>query len=671
MSPANFSADRTPGSPFRLDGTVTEILGEISHVEPEVADRELEQFEALKEWQRKEMGAQNLENAEDSEGSGSFEDFDHAPVTLRLAERFPSGKSLLVSTGRTDEGEDHWDPVGAELPLLDTGPAVRELDLSDHFTVGEATFRESKAHPETLDEFVHPELRTYAIEPESELSSFETESEDGALDSEDETTTSEAEPGQGRGEGVAQFEALGAYAVLAEAVSSEASTESSITPESHAPFESRDAGGREAFEDAAWPTAAAEVSVSIRPPDPAAERCKQAWFTKIRKLNGDIREALDIEDQLTWADAFERVQRAIDLGERDANLLTNFAFFATSASWAGYCPIKRGDVQAAGAWVALQKEVLARMGGLNTPVTQVGPVGWVRPRENRPAFYAGSSGAGAPPAATKGGGPATSQVGATKASIRVSVNAASKIELAPFVDLLNATAGIAPEFKNKIKQDKNANAIVIPDYSHNKVIPGKEWLFDLGRAADDWEVTTATLFLGLDADSFIKLEEDIGIDEERGHPWSDDPNHPLIRPSRDFTNPIRRGLMLGLTIPTSAMVAKNPPPPDILRKPQIVRLKSGKGLIIIARQIVIGKRQKVVTEVVPVPKKMIAMTFFHELSAHACFFRLGQDAAHGAPLVNRNVKQAEESYRKVMGKEQDALEKKLKTLINAMNKQVP
>lgn len=286
-------------------------------------------------------------------------------------------------------------------------------------------------------------------------------------------------------------------------------------------------------------------------------------------------------------------------------------------------------------------------------------------------LYAGSGGAGSPPAASKSGGAATSQAGTTKAAIRVSVNAASKIKLGRFVGLLNTTAGVVPEFKNKIKQDKKANAIVVPDYSQNKVIPGKEWLFDLGKAGHDWEVTTATLFFGLDADSFIRLEEDIAKDEERGHPSSDDPDDPLIRPSRDFTNPIDRGLMLGLTIPTSAMVAKNPPPPDIVPKPQIVRLKSGKGLIIIARQIVIGKRQKTVTEVVAIPSKMIAMTFFHELSAHACFFQLGQDAAHGAQLVERNFKQAEESYQKVLGKEQAALQKKLETLINAMNKQVP
>ena len=151
------------------------------------------------------------------------------------------------------------------------------------------------------------------------------------------------------------------------------------------------------------------------------------------------------------------------------------------------------------------------------------PGGGYRASQQPGTLYAGSGGAGAPPAGSKSGAPATSPVGTTKASIRVSVNPASEIKLAPFVELLNTTTGIAPEFKNKIKQDKKANAIVVPDYSQNKVVPGKEWLFDLGRAGDSWEVTTATLFFGLDADSFIRLEEDIAKDEERGRPSATTP----------------------------------------------------------------------------------------------------------------------------------------------------
>ena len=65
-------------------------------------------------------------------------DYQTAPSSVSEV-RFPSGTSLRVVAGRTGKGEEHWDPKGPGLPLLDTGLAVRGLKLSDHFTVGELT----------------------------------------------------------------------------------------------------------------------------------------------------------------------------------------------------------------------------------------------------------------------------------------------------------------------------------------------------------------------------------------------------------------------------------------------------------------------------------------------------------------------------------------------------
>lgn len=55
-------------------------------------------------------------------------------------EVFPSGVSLAVTTGKTGQGEEHWDPNNAGLPLYDTGAAVRTRKLSPNFTVGELVF---------------------------------------------------------------------------------------------------------------------------------------------------------------------------------------------------------------------------------------------------------------------------------------------------------------------------------------------------------------------------------------------------------------------------------------------------------------------------------------------------------------------------------------------------
>ena len=92
---------------------------------------------------------------------------------------------------------------------------------------------------------------------------------------------------------------------------------------------------------------------------------------------------LDVEHQLSWGDAFERVQRAIHLGVRDVNLLTNFAYFAMEAFKVGYCPIKRRDVLSARNWTTCEREVLARLAAMKRPVGQLGPIACVGPRESR------------------------------------------------------------------------------------------------------------------------------------------------------------------------------------------------------------------------------------------------------------------------------------------------
>ncbi|WP_200896319.1 glucosaminidase domain-containing protein [Pseudarthrobacter chlorophenolicus] len=55
-------------------------------------------------------------------------------------EVFPSGASLGTTSGRTGEGEEHWDPNNTGLPLYETGPALRSRKLSPNFTVGELVF---------------------------------------------------------------------------------------------------------------------------------------------------------------------------------------------------------------------------------------------------------------------------------------------------------------------------------------------------------------------------------------------------------------------------------------------------------------------------------------------------------------------------------------------------
>ncbi|WP_210587979.1 DUF2272 domain-containing protein [Streptomyces sp. GESEQ-35] len=52
-------------------------------------------------------------------------------------EAFPSGLTLIPTTGATAKEAEHWDPYATGLPLYVTGPTVRSQKLSPNFTVGE------------------------------------------------------------------------------------------------------------------------------------------------------------------------------------------------------------------------------------------------------------------------------------------------------------------------------------------------------------------------------------------------------------------------------------------------------------------------------------------------------------------------------------------------------
>jgi hypothetical protein len=295
----------------------------------------------------------------------------------------------------------------------------------------------------------------------------------------------------------------------------------------------------------------------------------------------------------------------------------------------------------------------------------------------QPGTLYADKGAAPPKPAPATGSPATPTVAPTKSVIHVSVNPGSMIKLAPFIGLISKSPGIAPEFKNRIKLDKNSQTIGVPDYSGGTVIPGKEWLFDLGKAGDDWEVTTATLLISLDSKTTnMAFQEDLQGGDERGYPQSADPDDGVRKPPYDFTGSplVGKDLAFGVTIPNRTVASKNA---SYTKDPthEVADLASKKGLIMITRQVVVGKTiegEKKVTQPVAIPKVLIAMTFFHELSAHASFFQMGQDAAHSVPLdpvnnpVDRNAKQAEATYRKFVDKEGPALEKKVDILIKAM-----
>ena len=118
-------------------------------------------------------------------------------------------------------------------------------------------------------------------------------------------------------------------------------------------------------------------------PTRRSDRCEAAWRARLAKLAPEIREALAPTGPLTILRALDSVQQAIDLGARDVNILTDFAYFAVYAHRRGYCPIRREDKEEVGEWLYLHKEVSQKLAAPAKAVEQHGPVPCVGPRENR------------------------------------------------------------------------------------------------------------------------------------------------------------------------------------------------------------------------------------------------------------------------------------------------
>lgn len=124
-----------------------------------------------------------------------------------------------------------------------------------------------------------------------------------------------------------------------------------------------------------------EVGMSVRPDTAAERRCRSKWFARLSRLPQGVREVLHTERTLSLLEIEERVRRAVDLGMRDENLLTDFAFFALRAEERGYCPISRGEWYA-DEWKELRADVRKQLEAPAKPVEQQGPAACVGRREN-------------------------------------------------------------------------------------------------------------------------------------------------------------------------------------------------------------------------------------------------------------------------------------------------
>ena len=281
----------------------------------------------------------------------------------------------------------------------------------------------------------------------------------------------------------------------------------------------------------------------------------------------------------------------------------------------------------------------------------------------------GSHGGGA-----GGGTPAPAPV------IHVHVNAKSRIKPPALANLVNRVAGLPKQFIKRIKFDRQSGSIEIPDLSGDTAVAGQEWIFDLGAAGDEWEVTTGELVAVLDGQTYYELHPDLQEGEERGREVNSDPDESLVVPPYDVLD-ISKNLMLGLTVPSKPMLSRNKAVPA-RPPPEICRLSSGRSLVIIADRLVVRKRDsvtnqdRVTTKPLPIGGSLQVMSLMHELSAHASYFQLGKEAGHHTPPdpanhpPDRNKAQVEANYTKATAADLNKLEKQLQKLIVQMHKLV-
>lgn len=103
-------------------------------------------------------------------------------------------------------------------------------------------------------------------------------------------------------------------------------------------------------------------------------------------------------------------------------------------------------------------------------------------------------------------GKATKSTPVAPAVIQVTVDPESKLKAKQIADILIKTKGLPAEFKGKVKYEKSTDSIIFPDLSKDKVVPGKEWMFDLGKAGNNWQITTATMALVLDGPATCSVQ---------------------------------------------------------------------------------------------------------------------------------------------------------------------
>lgn len=246
------------------------------------------------------------------------------------------------------------------------------------------------------------------------------------------------------------------------------------------------------------------------------------------------------------------------------------------------------------------------------------------------------------------------------------VNPASMWDALTFKSALTS-GNLPPALEKKVRHKKKGNVITFPTAVPAHVDQAHPWIADTLAIGKDWEVTTGILRVTFDPNGQKYLGSQVvadiqgsgsnhnfqnaGRSQDEYGVVSSDPDHVLVIPLRFHTTNFRDVEVLGLTIPSTALL---PPVP----KEERALLITGRGLIVVVREVQVGwspgrGNWSFVEPGISVPKKLAGNVLAHELAAHAGRISARKEAKHPNKTVDKVVDAVDDLFPKAKKPRQD------------------
>ena len=231
----------------------------------------------------------------------------------------------------------------------------------------------------------------------------------------------------------------------------------------------------------------------------------------------------------------------------------------------------------------------------------------------------------------------------------LAVNPASSASATAIAGWIKKSTWLPDWFRLNVGADAGSSSVALPAITFPRGAPSKqEWLQDVARVGGQWEVTDGTLIIQMAKNGALitqKLQPNIGGGNFTGGMQEQVGIRTMIMNSqtrreepvwieRDFEGASAPGLPHVPLSPSAGLVlAKTVPNPRMGNPDDVERasLASGRGLIIVAKEVKIQRGVEAESLPVDVPIAVRSRNLIHELAAHAGILAQGQRASHADP----------------------------------------